>query len=77
MNDTLLNEFNKAIDGLLVHDVASNTLHAHVCLVCDKFLTNTEYRTMRLKTFLKYVPYLKKVLIQLLHLFDSNTTVHL
>ena len=59
MNDTLLNEFNKAIDGLLVHDVASNSLHPRVCLVCDKFLTNTDYRTTRLKTFLKYVPYLR------------------
>ena len=59
MNDTLLNEFNGAIDGLLVHDVASNSLHPRVCLVCDKFLTNTDYRTMRLKTFMKYVPYLR------------------
>ena len=59
MNDTLLNEFNKAVDGLLVHDAASNTLHPCVCLVHDKFLTTTYYRTIRLKTFLKYAPYLR------------------
>ena len=59
MNHTLLDEFNKALDGLLINDVASNTLHTRVCLVCDKFLTNTDYRTKRLKTFLKYAPYLR------------------
>ena len=54
-----LNSFNKAIDDLLVHDKVTNTLHGRVCLVCDKFLTDNDYSTMLLTTFLKCTPYLK------------------
>ena len=54
-----MEEFNKAIDDILVYDAASKTLHGRVCLVCDKFVSRKELSMMKLKTFLKYAPYLK------------------
>ena len=59
MNNSFVNDFNKAIDGLLNHDKVTNTLHGKVCLICDKFLTEKDLRTMQLKTFLKHAPYFK------------------
>jgi hypothetical protein len=58
-NSSVINEFNKAINEILVHDKVDNTIHGKVCLVCDKFLREKEYCTMKLSTFLKYAPYFK------------------
>ena len=55
--NNLQNDFNKAIDDLLVHDKDSNLLHGKICLICDRFLTKQNYCTVKLKTFLKVAPY--------------------
>jgi hypothetical protein len=48
---------NTAINGVLFQS-NSGTLHAKVCLVCDKFMSRCEQSEMSLKTFLKYAPHL-------------------
>ena len=52
-------EFNKAIDDILVYDSVGKTLHGKVCLVCDKFVSRKELSMMKLKTFLQFTPYLQ------------------
>ena len=52
-------EFNKAIDDILVYDSVDKTLHGKVCLVCDKFVSRKELSMMKLKTFLQFAPYLE------------------
>jgi hypothetical protein len=48
-----------AINSILFHDKASNTLHPRVCIVCDEFIPPHDKGRMGLKTFLKHAPYLR------------------
>jgi PIF1-like helicase/Ulp1 protease family, C-terminal catalytic domain/Helitron helicase-like domain at N-terminus len=53
-----LQNFNSAIDDILLHDRASQTLHPRICAVCDKFVSPNEQCNIELRTFLQYAHYL-------------------
>ena len=52
-------EFNQEVEHLLVHDPDHGTLHGKVCIVCDKFVSRNEEKSISLKILLKHAKYLK------------------
>jgi Helitron helicase-like domain at N-terminus len=53
-----LQDFNNAIDNILVHNASTDSLHGRVCAVCDEFMELSGTNIIGLKTFMKYVPLL-------------------
>ena len=52
-------EFNKEVEALLVHDSDQGTLHGKVCVICDKFVSRNDEKSISLKTLLKHAKYFK------------------
>jgi hypothetical protein len=53
-----LQDFNNAIDNILVRNASTDSLHGRVCAVCDEFMELSGTNIIGLKTFMKYVPLL-------------------